>query len=68
MAMESHANAPAAARHLGDRRARCFCGGEIAPILSRLGSPWCHECRDSGDRRRQTMERYRSLDEPRAAA
>jgi len=30
---------------------RCLCGEQVAPILARLGSPWCHECRDDPERR-----------------
>jgi hypothetical protein len=29
----------------------CLCGKQVAPILARLGSPWCHECRDDPERR-----------------
>lgn len=33
----------------------CFCGEQVAPVLARLGSPWCHECRDDADRRYRTL-------------
>lgn len=29
----------------------CLCGEQVAPVLARLGSPWCHECRDDPERR-----------------
>jgi hypothetical protein len=29
----------------------CLCGQEVAPVLARLGSPWCHECRADPERR-----------------
>jgi hypothetical protein len=29
----------------------CLCGERLAPILARLGSPWCHDCRDDPERR-----------------
>jgi hypothetical protein len=28
-----------------------LCGEKVAPVLARLGSPWCHECRDDPQRR-----------------
>jgi hypothetical protein len=24
----------------------CLCGQQLAPVLARLGSPLCHDCRD----------------------
>ena len=33
----------------------CFCGEQVAPVLARLGSPWCHECRDDADRRYRVL-------------
>jgi len=32
-------------------RVNCLCGEQVAPVLARLGSPWCHECRDDPERR-----------------
>lgn len=29
----------------------CLCGEQVAPVLARLGSPWCHDCRDDPERR-----------------
>jgi MFS family permease len=29
----------------------CLCGEQVAPVLARLGSPWCHECRGDPERR-----------------
>ncbi len=28
----------------------CVCGNEIAPVLARLGSARCHDCRDNPSR------------------
>ena len=42
--------------------ATCFCGEQVAPVLARLGSPWCHECRDDADRRYRVLaESLRAL-------
>jgi hypothetical protein len=51
--MESRVVSLAAGRRWPDEPsdARCMCGEEIASVLARLGSPWCHDCRDDGVRR-----------------
>jgi hypothetical protein len=51
--MESRVVSLAAGRRWPDEpgAARCMCGEEIATVLARLGSPWCHDCRDDGGRR-----------------
>jgi hypothetical protein len=33
----------------------CLCGEKVAPVLARLGSPWCHECRDDPERRNRII-------------
>jgi hypothetical protein len=41
---------------------RCLCGEQVAPVLARLGSPWCHDCRDDPERRyRIVAESARAL-------
>jgi hypothetical protein len=50
----------------------CLCGEQVAPVLARLGSPWCHECRADSERRYRILtESARALsadgDQPLAA-
>jgi hypothetical protein len=33
----------------------CLCGQELAPVLARLGSPTCHDCRDEPERLSQVL-------------
>jgi hypothetical protein len=52
--------------------ARCLCGEQVAPVLARLGSPWCHDCRGDSERRYRILaESARALsaegDQPLAA-
>jgi hypothetical protein len=44
----------------------CLCGQELAPVLARLGSPWCHECREDEERlSRVVLGQRESVETPR---
>ena len=45
----------------------CLCGNELAPVLVRLGSVWCHDCREDEQRRYEVLVAL-NRQEPRLAA
>ncbi|HKD34516.1 MAG TPA: hypothetical protein VKB73_13805, partial [Gaiellaceae bacterium] len=52
----------AAARRLQDGRCYC-CGEQIELVLFRLGSPRCHDCRESsGDRTTRANETWTRME------